>query len=56
MAIGEFEAVLANVKLPLDDPAIDGVRVTPIEMLWPAARVKGDAIPVAVKPVPVVVN
>ena len=54
--VGELVAVLRNVKLPLDDPAKDGVNVTPIEVLCPEARLTGNTIPVAVKPVPAAVN
>ena len=56
IVVGEFVAVLSNVKLPVDDPPADGLKLAPIEVLFPAARVNGKAAPVAVNPVPAAVN
>lgn len=56
IVVGEFVAVLSKVKLLVDDPAADGVKVAPIRALCPAAKVNGKAIPVGVKPVPAAVN
>ena len=49
-----FEAVEVTVTLPVTLPADAGVNVTAKVALWPAANVAGVAIPLRLKPVPLI--
>jgi hypothetical protein len=51
--VGEFDAVLTKLTLPVLLPAAIGANETVNAELWPAARVSGSARPVREYPVPV---
>jgi hypothetical protein len=56
IGVGEFVALLTTETLPETLAEAVGENATVIEAVCPAARVKGNAMPAAVKPVPAVVN
>jgi len=49
---GEFVALLTTVTLPARLPVEAGAKLTLKEAVCPAARLKGSAIPLVVKPAP----
>jgi len=49
---GELAALLTTVMLPVRLPVAMGANATLKEVDWPAARLKGSAIPVVLKPAP----
>jgi len=51
----ESEALEVKTKLPLAPPADRGAKSTEKETLWPVASVRGTAMPLRVKPPPVIV-
>jgi hypothetical protein len=52
IASGELAALLTTVMLPARLPVAVGANATLKEVDWPAARVKGSAIPVVLNPAP----
>ena len=56
MVAGELVALLAMVMLPVTLPAAVGAKATVKEADCPAARVRGSASPVTLKPLPVTLS